>query len=196
MDLALYHPEHGYYAAREQRSGRRGDFYTSVDVGPMFGELLAAQFAEMASTLPGPFDLVEAAAGNGRLTRDVLDALQRDVAGRVLARARAPGGTERAGAVGPAGDARTARRQARVVNERAAGSRSNGICSPTSCSTRSRSTWSSCGRRGRARSTSTSGTDRSLNAKRRSRRDGVGKNWKCGADARPRHADGDQSRGA
>jgi SAM-dependent MidA family methyltransferase len=51
-----------------------------VDVGPLFGELLAVQFAEMHALLdrvaPGAphFDLVEAAAGNGRLARDVLDA--------------------------------------------------------------------------------------------------------------------------
>jgi SAM-dependent MidA family methyltransferase len=78
MELALYHPEYGYYASRQQRSGRSGDFYTSVDVGPLFGELLAVQFARMASVVPGEFSLVEAAAGNGRLTRDVLDGLERD----------------------------------------------------------------------------------------------------------------------
>lgn len=78
MELALYHPEHGYYTSRAQRSGRGGDFYTSVDTGAFFGELLAAQIAEMARAFEHAFDLVEAAAGNGRLTRDVLDALQRD----------------------------------------------------------------------------------------------------------------------
>jgi SAM-dependent MidA family methyltransferase len=82
MDLALYHPEHGYYAGAGQRSGKAGDFYTSVDVGPLFGELLAVQFAEMHALLardaPGAaFDLVEAAAGNGRLSHDVLDAAER-----------------------------------------------------------------------------------------------------------------------
>ena len=40
MDLALYDPELGYYARAAQRSGRAGDFFTSVDVGPLFGELL------------------------------------------------------------------------------------------------------------------------------------------------------------
>jgi len=79
MALALYHPELGYYASRGQRSGRAGDFYTSVDVGAIFGELIAVQIAEMAAALTGPFDLVEAAAGNGRLMRDVLDALQREL---------------------------------------------------------------------------------------------------------------------
>ena len=36
MDLALYHPQYGYYARAAQRSGRAGDFFTSVDVGPLF----------------------------------------------------------------------------------------------------------------------------------------------------------------
>jgi SAM-dependent MidA family methyltransferase len=78
MDISLYHPEHGYYARAAQRTGRAGDFFTSVDVGPVFGELLAKQFAEMWRLVPHPsFDLVEAGAGNGRLSRDILDAAER-----------------------------------------------------------------------------------------------------------------------
>ena len=87
MDLALYHPELGYYARAGRRSGRAGDFFTSVDAGPLFGELLAAQLAEMhrlargshppsaadADPAAGAFDLVEAGAGSGRLARSVLD---------------------------------------------------------------------------------------------------------------------------
>ena len=38
MELALYHPEFGYYARADRRSGRAGDFFTSVDAGPLFGE--------------------------------------------------------------------------------------------------------------------------------------------------------------
>jgi SAM-dependent MidA family methyltransferase len=82
MDLALYHPDHGYYARASRRTGRAGDFFTSVDVGPLFGELIAIQLAEMhriietgpggANALTG-FDLVEAGAGNGQLSRDMLD---------------------------------------------------------------------------------------------------------------------------
>ena len=82
MELALYHPEHGYYSRAARRSGRDGDFFTSVDVGPLFGELIAAQLEEMWRVLgangAGPFDLVEAGAGDGRLARDVLDAAARD----------------------------------------------------------------------------------------------------------------------
>jgi SAM-dependent MidA family methyltransferase len=89
VEAALYHETLGYYARTGQRSGREGDFFTSVDLGPLFGELLASQFAEMQAALSGvaasggsgadptPFDLVEAAAGNGRLARDVLDAAER-----------------------------------------------------------------------------------------------------------------------
>ena len=80
MDLALYHPTLGYYAAAPRRSGRAGDFYTSVDVGPQFGALLATQLDEMRRLLAaagGPaFDLVEVGAGNGQLARDVLDAAE------------------------------------------------------------------------------------------------------------------------
>lgn len=78
VDLALYHPAHGYYNSAPQRSGRHGDFFTSVDIGPIFGELLCVQFAEMWAVLgTTAFDLVEAAAGNGRLARDILDAAAR-----------------------------------------------------------------------------------------------------------------------
>lgn len=74
MSLALYHPEHGYYARAARRSGRNGDFFTSVDVGPIFGALLGRQFAEMWRILrDDTFDLVEAAASNGQFARDVLD---------------------------------------------------------------------------------------------------------------------------
>lgn len=84
MALALYHPQHGYYARASRRTGRQGDFITSVDVGPMFGRLLSRQFAEMWRALRAVdpavdgFDLVEAAAANGQLARDVLDAAQSD----------------------------------------------------------------------------------------------------------------------
>ena len=46
MELALYCPDCGYYEKESDTMGRRGDFYTSVSVGPLFGELLAFQFAE------------------------------------------------------------------------------------------------------------------------------------------------------
>src|SRR5258705_4197298 len=97
MELALYEPELGYYARAPRRSGRAGDFFTSVDVGPLFGELLEIQLAEMArltaeaaehaerSEVSAPsarsavkaIHLVEAGAGNGRLSSDILSAARR-----------------------------------------------------------------------------------------------------------------------
>lgn len=81
-ELALYDPLHGYYSTSRQRSGAAGDFFTSVDVGPLFGEMLAVQIAEVWTKLngrqTGHFDLVEVGAGNGRLTRDILDTAARD----------------------------------------------------------------------------------------------------------------------
>lgn len=82
MEAALYDERLGYYARAARRSGVAGDFYTSVDAGPLFGELLA-EFSARAHgalcaaepDLERAWDLVEAGAGNGRLARDVLDAL-------------------------------------------------------------------------------------------------------------------------
>ena len=80
MDLALYHPDFGYYARAARRTGRAGDFFTSVDVGPLFGRLLAIQIAEMSELLgveaSSRFDLVEAGAGDGRLAADILRPLR------------------------------------------------------------------------------------------------------------------------
>ena len=76
MAAALYDPRHGYYASENSRTGKRGDFFTSVSVGPVFGKLLAAQFLEMRGHLGNPdnFTLVEQGANDGQLMADVLDA--------------------------------------------------------------------------------------------------------------------------
>ena len=38
MEQALYHPAHGYYSSGRCTIGRRGDYFTSVSVGPLFGK--------------------------------------------------------------------------------------------------------------------------------------------------------------
>ena len=53
MEQALYHPAHGYYSSGRCAIGRRGDYFTSVSVGPLFGKLLAAQFAEIWESWAG-----------------------------------------------------------------------------------------------------------------------------------------------
>jgi len=78
MEQALYHPELGYYSSGRCAVGRRGDYFTNVSVGPLFGRLLAAQFAEMWEALgrPGNFVIVEQGAHRGDFARDVLEALR------------------------------------------------------------------------------------------------------------------------
>ena len=80
MQNALYHPAHGYYSSGRARIGRDGDFFTNVSVGPLFGRLLAAQFAQMWNSL-GKIDnfvLVEEGAHDGQFARDVLEAARKD----------------------------------------------------------------------------------------------------------------------
>src|SRR5690348_1221631 len=78
MRECLYHPEHGYYSQSVAR--RFGDYYTSVDVHPIFGRLIARQLAQMWELLGSPhhFTIVEAGAGVGRLAGHVLDFAARE----------------------------------------------------------------------------------------------------------------------
>lgn len=77
MEMALYYPDEGYYTNRRGLIGARGDFYTAPHLTPLFGELLARQFAEMWERLghPEPFTLVEMGAGQGLLAGDILSQL-------------------------------------------------------------------------------------------------------------------------
>src|SRR5260370_9965347 len=79
MEQALYHPEHGYYSSDRAEIGRRGDYFTNVSVGSLFGELLAAQFAEIRERLdrPSNFVVVEQGAHNGEFSRAVFESAHR-----------------------------------------------------------------------------------------------------------------------
>ena len=79
MRQCLYHRAWGYYSRAEAR--RFADFYTSVDVHPIFARLLARQLAEMWDRLgrPEKFWAVEAAAGTGRLAAQFLDFAAREL---------------------------------------------------------------------------------------------------------------------
>jgi SAM-dependent MidA family methyltransferase len=79
MRECLYHPVHGYYSRTSAH--RFGDYYTSVDVHPIFGRLLARQFAEMWALLGSPrkFVVAESAAGVGRLAGHILDFSAREL---------------------------------------------------------------------------------------------------------------------
>ncbi|MDR4496315.1 MAG: SAM-dependent methyltransferase [Candidatus Scalindua sp.] len=73
MDMALYHPEYGYYTSTKERIGRKGDYYTSSDVHPLFGQLIARQLEQMWRILGmGMFTVVEMGAGKGLLCYDII----------------------------------------------------------------------------------------------------------------------------
>jgi SAM-dependent MidA family methyltransferase len=75
MELALYCPQLGFYELKSDSVGRRGDFYTSVSTGSLFGELLAFQFAEWLEELATAdcrLAIAEAGAHDGKLAADTL----------------------------------------------------------------------------------------------------------------------------
>jgi SAM-dependent MidA family methyltransferase len=80
MQQALYHPAHGYYSSGRATIGRGGDYFTNVSVGPLFGRLLTAQFAQMWKSLgkTDNFIIVEEGAHDGQFARDVLEAARKD----------------------------------------------------------------------------------------------------------------------
>ncbi|NNF68271.1 MAG: hypothetical protein HKN01_00750 [Acidimicrobiia bacterium] len=72
IELALYHPEHGFYS-RGGVAGRRGDFLTSPEVGPLFGGLVAEALDREWDRCgrPDEFVMVDAGAGPGTLARSI-----------------------------------------------------------------------------------------------------------------------------
>ena len=77
MAVALYDPALGYYARESRQVGRGGDFFTSVSVGPLFGELLARRFLRewRESGSPAPWRIIECGAHDGMLAADILGAI-------------------------------------------------------------------------------------------------------------------------
>jgi len=89
VSIALYGP-HGFYtsaipsrestdASRTGRAGRRGDFLTSPEVGPLFGAVFARALDTWWTELgcPDPFVVVECGAGPGTLARTIFAARPR-----------------------------------------------------------------------------------------------------------------------
>jgi SAM-dependent MidA family methyltransferase len=79
MRQALYHPAHGYYSSGRCVIGRKGDYFTNVSVGPLFGKLLGAQFSEIWKRLgnTNDFVIVEQGAHDGQFALDVLEFVQK-----------------------------------------------------------------------------------------------------------------------
>jgi SAM-dependent MidA family methyltransferase len=80
MQVALYDAQFGYYNTESLKIGAAGDYYTSSNVHPAFGAILAQTFVELWSQLEGKnsYSLVEMGAGSGQLAFDVLTALREE----------------------------------------------------------------------------------------------------------------------
>lgn len=49
MEIALYHPDHGYYGSGENRVGKEGDYVTGPTLSPVFGASLGGLVREFLS---------------------------------------------------------------------------------------------------------------------------------------------------
>src|SRR5215471_1573683 len=79
MDLALYAPGLGYYAAGATKFGAAGDFVTAPEMTPLFARALATQVAAILAASKRR-EILELGGGSGRLAADLLVALaSRDV---------------------------------------------------------------------------------------------------------------------
>jgi SAM-dependent MidA family methyltransferase len=69
MEVALYHPQHGYYRRRRDPFGKQGDFYTAEQLQPVFGLLMAARTRQLcrAAGVAADPTVVELGAGRGEM---------------------------------------------------------------------------------------------------------------------------------
>lgn len=64
MEVALYHPQHGYYRRAKDPFGRSGDFFTASQLQPAFGLLIRAVLENYAP----PRHLRDVGAGRGEMS--------------------------------------------------------------------------------------------------------------------------------
>ncbi len=83
MEIALYDPAVGYYAAPRSPLGPGGDFYTAAHVTPLFAQAVARRIRSVRSDLGSSerFRIAELGPGDGTLAAGVLAALAADPAG-------------------------------------------------------------------------------------------------------------------
>ena len=79
MEHALYDSEDGFFGSGELKSVKAGDFLTSPEVSPMFGEAIGRLVEGEVERVGEPFRFVEVAAGSGSLLRPMLASLDRDI---------------------------------------------------------------------------------------------------------------------
>jgi SAM-dependent MidA family methyltransferase len=64
MELALYHPDRGYYSATSPRYGRRGDFITAPTASSWYARAIVRLLRAIAKEC-GPLTLVDVGSGDG-----------------------------------------------------------------------------------------------------------------------------------
>lgn len=84
MELALYHPARGYYAAGPVRTGRGGDFLTAPTASPWYGRIVARIVTDLAAVI-GPVRFVDVAAGDGSLLEVVREPTEGGAVGEAVA---------------------------------------------------------------------------------------------------------------
>jgi SAM-dependent MidA family methyltransferase len=75
MELALYHPEHGYYCSAATPWGRDRDFLTAPTASGWYPATWAGFLGELAGRAGTRCSLADVAAGDGSFVAAVLDAL-------------------------------------------------------------------------------------------------------------------------
>src|SRR3954471_8248153 len=74
MELALYAPGLGYYAAGSRKFGVEGDFVTAPEISPMFARCLALQARQVLEATGGV--ILELGPGSGLLAADLFEELK------------------------------------------------------------------------------------------------------------------------
>lgn len=71
MELALYHPELGYYRSATMRFGKEGDFTTASEISPLYAHCFARQCAGLYEAI-GTDNVLELGAGSGKFAMNFL----------------------------------------------------------------------------------------------------------------------------
>ncbi|MFS1517933.1 class I SAM-dependent methyltransferase [Bacillus sp. SCS-151] len=73
MELALYHPNYGYYMREQTKIGKKGDFITSSNISNVFAVLFTNIFIDLVEQQKVSPTIVEIGGGSGRFAKSVLE---------------------------------------------------------------------------------------------------------------------------
>ncbi|OGV34564.1 MAG: hypothetical protein A3E88_02055 [Legionellales bacterium RIFCSPHIGHO2_12_FULL_35_11] len=76
MQIALYHPDGGYYTSSLPKLGKHGDFVTAPEISYLFGFSVANEIKNIIINLDNPV-IFEFGAGTGKLCVDILTQLEK-----------------------------------------------------------------------------------------------------------------------